>query len=202
MEDYEVKRAFLSVYEKKGIVEMASILHDAHVELLSSGGTAKAVRDAGIPITDVAKFTQYKPMFDHRVVTLHPRVHGGILMDRNDPEHQRDANEYNVKPIDLVVVNMYPADTLVGKEDVSIDEVVKLTDIGGPALIRGAAKNHAYVTPVIDPADYIPVAQMVHESGSIPLKKRQELAMKVFKTTAAYDMTVAGLLEKALENEK
>ena len=143
-----VPTALLSVYDKAGIAELARGLHELGWTLLSSGGTARAIAEAGVPVTDVAELTGFPAILGHRVVTLHPKVHGGILADPDDPDHRRDLEEHGIEPIALVVVNLYPF---------ASDPGIELIDIGGPAMVRAAAKNHAHVGVVVDPADYEPV---------------------------------------------
>ncbi|MEL6982738.1 MAG: bifunctional phosphoribosylaminoimidazolecarboxamide formyltransferase/IMP cyclohydrolase [Actinomycetota bacterium] len=174
-------RALLSVYDKTGIVDLARRLHDLGVDLVSSGGTAKAIAEADIPVTDVADITGFPAMLGHRVVTLHPRVHGGILADRRDPAHLRDLETHNLDLIDMVVGNLYPFGS-----DPSID----LIDIGGPTLLRAAAKNHEHVTVLVDPADYPEVLDELANGGTSP-GLRHRLARKAFAHTAAYDAAIA-----------
>jgi phosphoribosylaminoimidazolecarboxamide formyltransferase/IMP cyclohydrolase len=175
-------RALLSVYDKTGIAELAGALHDAGWELLSSGGTAATVAAAGIPVTDVADLTGFPPILGHRVVTLHPKVHGGLLADVDDPGHRADMVDHGIEPIHLVVVNLYPF---------ASDPSIELIDIGGPAMVRAAAKNHAHVAVVVDPADYDVVAAEVLASGVVGSDTRRRLAAKAFTTTAEYDRQVA-----------
>ncbi len=179
-------KALLSVYDKTGIVEFAAALHDLGVELLSSGGTAKAIAAKGIPVTDVADLTGVPAILGHRVVTLHPKVHGGILADRSNPEHVADMEKYAIEGIDLVVVNLYPF---------SSDPSIELIDVGGPTMVRAAAKNHAHVGIVVDPADYETVLADIRESGSIAEGTRRTLARKAFATTAAYDAQIVQWLD-------
>lgn len=174
-------RAFLSVYDKSGITALAKDFHDLGVELISSGGTAAAIAAEGVPVTDVAEWTGYPAMLGHRVVTLHPRVHGGILADRRDPDHLTDLETHGLDLLDIVVSNLYPFAT-----DPSID----LIDIGGPAMVRAAAKNHEYVTVLVDPADYPEVLAELRESGNTSLGLRRKLARKAFAHTAAYDAQI------------
>jgi phosphoribosylaminoimidazolecarboxamide formyltransferase/IMP cyclohydrolase len=184
-------RALLSVYDKTGIVDLARRLHDLGVELVSSGGTAAVIAEAGIPVVDVADFTGYPPMLGHRVVTLHPLVHGAILADRDDPEHLADMARHDIQPIDLVVVNLYPFAT---------DPSIELIDIGGPAMVRAAAKNHAHVGVVVDPADYDEVVAEITSTGALSDALRRRLARTAFARTAAYDaQIVAWLDEPAVE---
>lgn len=175
-------RALLSVYDKAGITELAGVLHEAGWELLSSGGTAATVAAAGIPVTDVAELTGFPPILGHRVVTLHPKVHGGLLADVDDPGHRADMTDHGIEPIHLVVVNLYPFDS---------NPSIELIDIGGPAMVRAAAKNHAHVAVVVDPADYAIVGAEVRATGVISPETRRRLAAKAFATTAAYDRQVA-----------
>lgn len=174
-------RALLSVYDKTGIVELAARLHELDIDLVSSGGTASAIAEAGIPVTDVADITGFPAMLGHRVVTLHPRVHGGILADRRDVSHLRDLEAHNLDLIDIVVGNLYPF-----SKDPSID----LIDIGGPTLLRAAAKNHEYVTVLVDPNDYEPVLDELAKGATTP-GLRFRLAKKAFAHTASYDAAIA-----------
>ena len=177
-------RALLSVYDKTGIVEFASTLHALGWTLLSSGGTAAAIAGAGIPVTDVADLTGYPAILGHRVVTLHPKVHGGILADRDDAAHVDDLRAHDIDPIDLVVVNMYPF---------ASNPSIEMIDVGGPALVRAAAKNYAHVGVVVDTADYPDVLEMI-EGGFFGVAARRVLAQKAFRVTSAYDASVASWL--------
>lgn len=184
-------RALISVYDKSGIVELARSLHDLGIDLVSSGGTAKVIAEAGIPVTDVAEFTGYPAMLGHRVVTLHPRVHGGLLADRRDPAHLTDLETHGIDLIDIVVSNLYP----FGADPSSFDHGAKpasedLIDIGGPTLMRSAAKNHEYVTVLVDPVDYAPVLEQLRKAGSTSPATRHRLARKAFAHTAAYDAAI------------
>ena len=174
-------RALLSVFNKSGIVEFAAGLHALDWELISSGGTAKVISDAGIPVIDVADYTGSPIMLGHRVVTLHPKIHGGILADRDDPEHQQDLETHNIETIDLVVGNLYPF-----QADPSIETI----DIGGPTMVRAAAKNHHHVGVVVDPNDYDIVLAELQNAGSLSSGTRQSLARKAFAHTAAYDAAI------------
>ncbi len=185
-------RALLSVYDKTGIVALAQALHERGVDLVSSGGTAKVVADAGIPVTDVADFTGFPAMLGHRVVTLHPKVHGGILADRNDPEHQADLATYDIGLIDIVVGNLYPFGS---------NPSIELIDIGGPTLVRAAAKNHEHVTILVDPADYPLVLDELAETGATSIGTRRRLARKAFAHTAAYDAAIVGWFDEQLQAE-
>jgi len=174
-------RALLSVYDKSGIVEFASELHGLGWDLVSSGGTARVIAEAGIPVTDVADLTGFPAILGHRVVTLHPKIHGGILADPTDPEHRADMDTYGIEAIDLVVANLYPF---------SSDPSIELIDIGGPAMVRAAAKNHAHVGIVTDPSGYAAIIAELREDGSLSHATRTRLARDAFAHTAAYDAEV------------
>ncbi len=178
--------ALLSVYDKTGVVELATGLHELGWTILSSGGTARAVADAGVPVTDVAELTGSPPILGHRVVTLHPKVHGGILADLDDPEHRRDMERYGIEPIGLVVVNLYPF-----ASDPSID----LIDVGGPAMVRAAAKNHAHVGVVVEPSEYEPVLAELRHHGQLTDDTRRRLARDAFARTASYDRGIVDWLD-------
>src|SRR5215210_1133367 len=154
-----IRRALLSVSDKTGLVEFARALHGFGVELLSTGGTAWALREAGLEVRDVSDVTGFPEMLDGRVKTLHPRIHGGILAVRDNPEHARALAEHGIGPIDLVVINLYPFERTVARDGVSYEEAVEQIDIGGPAMVRSAAKNHADVAVVVSPEDYEPVLE-------------------------------------------
>ncbi|WCO67452.1 bifunctional phosphoribosylaminoimidazolecarboxamide formyltransferase/IMP cyclohydrolase [Iamia majanohamensis] len=185
-------RALLSTYDKTGVVPLARGLADAGWELTSSGGTARAIAEAGIPVTDVADLTGAPAILGHRVMTLHPKVHGGLLADRDDASHRADMEAHDIEGIDLLVSNLYPfgsdpADFTHGGSSGAID----LIDIGGPAMIRAGAKNHAHVAVVVDPADYDEVLAEVQADGAVSAATRRRLAAKAFATTAAYDTAIA-----------
>ena len=182
----KTKLALLSVFDKSGITELAASLVDSGWTLLSSGGTAKVIADAGLPVTDVADHTGSPIMLGHRVVTLHPKVHGGILADRNNEEHQADLETHDIAPIDLVVVNLYPF---------SSDPGIELIDIGGPTMVRAAAKNHEFVGVVVDPDDYAAVAEEI-SAGDLGQSTKRRLARKAFSHTAAYDAAIVEWLDE------
>lgn len=186
-------RALLSVYDKSGIVDLARGLADLGWELVSSGGTAKAITDAGIDVVDTADYTGSPAILGHRVMTLHPKLHGGILADPADPAHRADLEAHGIEPIDLVVGNLYPfgSDPATFAHGGNAGDM-DLIDIGGPTMIRGAAKNHANVGVVVDPADYGPVLDELRANGSLSAQRRLELARKAFATTAAYDAAIVG----------
>ena len=177
--------ALLSVYDKAGIVELASGLHDLGWRLVSSGGTARVLADAGLPVTDVADLTGFPAILGHRVVTLHPAVHAGLLADLDQPEHRSELEELGIEPIGLLVVNLYPF---------SSDPGIELIDVGGPAMIRAAAKNHAHVGVVMDPGQYEPVLSELRTAGSLSAPTRRALAQAAFARTAAYDAAIAAWL--------
>ncbi len=182
------RRALLSVFDKTGVVELAAGLADLGWELLSSGGTARVLDEAGLAVTDVADHTGSPPMLGHRVVTLHPKIHGGILADRSDPEHAAELERYGIDPIDLVVVNLYPFGSEPGLE---------MIDIGGPTLLRAAAKNHAHVGVVVDPDDYDRVLEELCDAGELSGPTRRELARAAFAHTAAYDGAIVSWFDSA-----
>ncbi len=185
-----VRRALLAVYDKTGVVEFARGLSDLGVELVSSGGTAATLLDAGVPVTPVEDVTGFPEMLGGRVKTLHPAIHGGILADRRKPDHEAELREHRIEPIDLVVVNLYPFRETVAS-GAGPDEVVEQIDIGGPAMVRAAAKNFASVTVVVDPAAYGEILAEIADGGPT-LERRRRLAADAFAHTAAYDAAVAG----------
>ncbi len=185
MSEVKIRRALLSVSDKSGLVELGAALAALGVELVSTGGTAKALRDAGLTVLDVAELTGFPEMMDGRVKTLHPKVHGGLLAVRDNPEHAAAMAEHAIGAIDLVVVNLYPFEATVAK-GAERDEIIENIDIGGPSMVRSAAKNHRYVAIVTDPADYDAVAQ-----GSTTFAQRKQFAAKAFAATAAYDAMIS-----------
>ena len=192
-----IKRALLSVSDKSGLLEFAQGLHGFGVELLSTGGTAKALRDAGLPVLDVADYTGAPELFEGRVKTLHPKVHGGLLQKRDSVEHRDQAERHGIPPIDLVVVNLYPFEQTVSRDGVTLEEAIENIDIGGPSMLRSASKNYASVTVVCDPKDYPRVLeQMAEFGGDTALGLREELAVKVFLRTSEYDAAIGNYLGK------
>ena len=190
-----IARALLSVSDKTGLADFAKQLHERGVELLSTGGTAKALRDAGLPVMDVSEFTGAPELFEGRVKTLHPKVHGGLLHKRDDKEHLAQAKEHGIPPIDLVVVNLYPFEQTVAKEGVTLEDAIENIDIGGPSMLRSASKNYASVTVVTDPADYDKVIEEMKEhGGNTTLGFREQLAVKVFLRTSQYDAAISNVL--------
>ncbi len=191
-----IKRALLSVSDKTGLVALAGILRAAGIELISTGGTAKALREAGLDVKDLSAYTGFPEMLDGRVKTLHPRVHGGLLFLRGDSSHEATIKEHGIEPIDLVVVNLYPFEQTVAKSGVTLHDAIENIDIGGPSMLRSAAKNHESVTVVVDPADYEVVGKQIKQNGSTTLELRRLLAAKAFARTGAYDNAIASHLNR------
>ena len=192
-----VQRALISVSDKTGIVDFAKKLAALGIEILSTGGTAKLLRDSNVAVRDVSEFTGWPEMLGGRVKTLHPKVHGGLLFRRNLPEDQKQADEHGIAPIDLVVVNLYPFEATAAKKDLAAaDQLIENIDIGGPTMLRSAAKNFESVTVITDPADYDRVAKELESSRDSSLATRLDLARKVFATTARYDGMIATELER------
>ncbi|HVS89650.1 MAG TPA: bifunctional phosphoribosylaminoimidazolecarboxamide formyltransferase/IMP cyclohydrolase [Candidatus Acidoferrum sp.] len=191
-----VERALISVFDKTGIAEFAKRLAALRIEILSTGGTAKLLRDAGVAVRDVSEFTGWPEMLGGRVKTLHPKVHGGLLFRRNHAEDRKQAAEHGIAPIDLVVVNLYPFEATAAKASLSAEELIENIDIGGQAMLRSAAKNFESVTVVTDPQDYERVAAELESSRETSLVTRLELARKVYATTSRYDGTITMELER------
>jgi len=198
----KIERALISVSDKTDLVPFAQVLSRAGVEMISTGGTARALREAGIEVQDLSDYTGFPEMLDGRVKTLHPMVHGGLLFLRENEEHTATAAEHGIRPIDLVVVNLYPFEQTVAKPDVTLEDAIENIDIGGPSMLRSAAKNHQSVTVVVDPADYSRVADQVSSGGETTLELRRELAVKVYSRTAAYDGAIALHLANVYEQEQ
>ena len=191
-----VQRALISVFDKTGIVEFAKRLAARKIEILSTGGTAKLLREAGVAVRDVSDFTGWPEMLSGRVKTLHPKVHGGLLYRRGHAEDRKQAAEHGIAPIDLVVVNLYPFEATVAKAGLTAEELIENIDIGGPTMVRSAAKNFESVTVVTDPADFDRVASEIESAGDTALATRLELARKVFATTSRYDGMITMELER------
>jgi len=197
----KVQRAILSVTDKTGLVEFARKLADLRVELISTGGTAKLLRESGIKVKDISELTGFPEMLDGRVKTLHPKVHGGILHRREDAKHRSAVAEHGIQPIDMVVVNLYAFEKTAAKPGVQFEELIENVDIGGPSMIRSAAKNFQDVAVVTSPADYDAIAlEMAANSGEISVATKWRLAQKAFATTAAYDSAIASTLERISSN--
>src|SRR5882724_8236982 len=191
-----VQRALISVFDKTGVLEFAKRLAVLKIEILSTGGTAKLLRDAGVAVRDVSDFTGWPEMLGGRVKTLNPKVHGGLLYRRGLAEDEKQAAEHGIAPIDLVVVNLYPFAATAAKAGLTAEELIENIDIGGPTMLRSAAKNLASVTVVTDPADYSRVAAELEASRDTSLATRLELARKVFATTSQYDGIITTELER------
>jgi len=197
----KIQRAILSVTDKTGLVEFARQLSGLGVELISTGGTAKLLRDSGIVVKDISELTGFPEMLDGRVKTLHPKVHGGILHRRENPSHRTAVAEHGILPIDMVVVNLYAFEKTAARPGVHFDELIENIDIGGPSMIRSAAKNFQDVAVVTSPADYSAIAQELAQSGGeLSSATRWRLAQKAFATTAAYDSAIASTLERVSTN--
>jgi len=192
----KVERALISLTDKSGIEGFAKALTDLGVEILSTGGTAKKMRDEGIKVTDVSEFTGFPEMLDGRVKTLHPMVHGGILNQRENADHQRQCKEHGIRDIDIVAVNLYAFEKTVADPNCSLADAIENIDIGGPTLLRASAKNFRDVTVIVDPADYEQVISEIKATGNTTLKTRFKLAVKVFQLTSSYDTGIANWLTK------
>ncbi|MGA8222625.1 MAG: bifunctional phosphoribosylaminoimidazolecarboxamide formyltransferase/IMP cyclohydrolase [Candidatus Acidiferrales bacterium] len=195
-----IERALISVYDKTGVAEFARELASLGIEIVSTGGTARLLRDSGIPVRDVAELTGWPEMLGGRVKTLHPKVHGGILFQRGKAEDRKQAAESGIAPIDLVVVNLYPFSATAAKPGVTADELIENIDIGGPAMVRSAAKNFQSVGVVTDPADYGAIAAELREKRELSLATRLALARKAYARTARYDGEIATELERLAAN--
>ncbi|HEX7654305.1 MAG TPA: bifunctional phosphoribosylaminoimidazolecarboxamide formyltransferase/IMP cyclohydrolase [Verrucomicrobiae bacterium] len=196
------RRALLSVSDKTGLIPFAQALVQSNYELISTGGTAKAIREAGLPVKDISEHTGFPEMLDGRVKTLHPRVHGGLLYIRGNATHEEAVKKHAIESIDLVVVNLYPFEATVAKPDVSLHDAIENIDIGGPSMLRSAAKNHDSVTVIVDPADYAEVAEQLKTKGDTTLELRRKLCAKVYARTAAYDAAIAAHLQKEFAADK
>jgi phosphoribosylaminoimidazolecarboxamide formyltransferase/IMP cyclohydrolase len=201
MTDHRVSRALLSVSDKSGLIEFAAALADHGIELVSTGGTAKAIAAAGLKVTDVSALTGFPEMMDGRVKTLHPKVHGGLLAIRDNAEHVRAMKDHGIAPIDLLVVNLYPFEATVEK-GAGFEECIENIDIGGPAMIRAAAKNHDDVAVVVEPDDYQAVLdELAAHKGATTLALRRRLAAKAYARTAAYDAAISNWFAAVLKND-
>ena len=190
----KIKRALISVSNKIDVVKLAKSLSKSGVEIISTGGTGKAIRAAGIPVTYVSDLTGFPEIMNGRVKTLNPKIHGGILAVRDNPEHVRQMEENDIAPIDLVVVNLYPFKKTIAKPNVTLEDAIENIDIGGPAMIRAAAKNFKFVTVVTNPERYDEIAKLIAQTGEVPLEVRKELAAEAFAHTADYDAAITKYL--------
>lgn len=196
----KIRRALISVSDKTGIVEFARELKRFGVDIVSTGGTANALREAGIEVRDVSDLTGFPEMMDGRIKTLHPKIHGALLALRDNPEHQAAMGAHKIEPIDMVVVNLYPFELTIGREGVTLEEAIEQIDIGGPAMIRSAAKNYCDVAVVVDPDNYDSiVTELNQQDGALALDTRAQLALLAFARTAAYDNAIFGFLQKEQE---
>ncbi len=194
----KIERAIISVTDKAGVTDFALVLEEFGVEILSTGGTARALRDGGVTVKDISEYTGFPEMLDGRVKTLHPKVHGGLLGMRDNPEHVRMMEAHGIRPIDMVVVNLYQFEKTVAREDVTLAEAIENIDIGGPSMLRSSAKNFRDVTVVVDPVDYgIIIEEMRANKGATTLETRFKLARKVFALTSAYDGAISRYLDSA-----
>jgi len=196
-----VKRALLSVSDKTGIVDFAKALVDMDVEIISTGGTARSLREAGITVRDVSDITDFPEMMDGRVKTLHPRIHGGLLCLRDNSKHVAQAQQHDIQFIDLVAVNLYPFSETVAKKDVTLEEAIENIDIGGPTLVRASAKNYKYVTIITDPDDYSHIIAELQADSEVSLSTKEALAVKAFRHTADYDAAIDTYLSRELGGE-
>ncbi|MEP6602914.1 MAG: bifunctional phosphoribosylaminoimidazolecarboxamide formyltransferase/IMP cyclohydrolase [Spartobacteria bacterium] len=193
----KITRALISVSDKKGIADFARALERMGVDIISTGGTAELLCKEKIPVRDISSFTAFPEVLEGRVKTLHPRVHGGLLYKRGNEKHEAEARECGFEPIDLVVVNLYPFEATIAKPDVTLAEAIENIDIGGPSMIRSAAKNYESVTVIVDPADYEVVLENLRDNdGETTLKLRERLAIKAFIKTSGYDRTIGNFLNK------
>ncbi|MBI5444700.1 MAG: IMP cyclohydrolase [Deltaproteobacteria bacterium] len=191
-----IQRAIVSVSDKTGVVAFAQGLAERGVEVLSTGGTAKALLEAGVPVVEVSAHTGFPEMLDGRVKTLHPKIHGGILGLRDRPEHLAQMKQHGIEPIDLVAVNLYPFEKTVAQAGCTLNEAVEQIDIGGPSLIRAAAKNYRFVTVIVDPADYQRVLSEIDRcGGEVSPELNFEFSIKAFGRTSQYDAAIAGWLK-------
>ena len=196
-----IKRALISVSDKTGVVEFAKGLHELGVEIISTGGTMKAIADAGIPVKSVSEVTGFPEMMDGRVKTLHPMIHGGILAIRDNPDHVKAMKEHGITGIDLVAVNLYPFRETIAKPDVTRAEAIENIDIGGPSMVRAAAKNYKYVTIVVDPSQYSDILERI-KSDTLTEEFRLDLSRKAFLHTGLYDCAIADYMTKEVNGSK
>lgn len=195
----KIQRALISVYDKTGLIPFVEALIAAKVKIISTGGTAKALREAGLKVKELSEYTGFPEMLDGRVKTLHPKVHGGLLYVRGNAAHESMVKQHGIQPIDLVVVNLYPFEQTIAKPNVTLAQAIENIDIGGPAMLRSGAKNHESVTVVIDPNDYAKVGEQIKANGETTLELRRQLAAKVFGRTSAYDAEIAAYLNRVFK---
>jgi len=203
VKEVKIKRALVSLSDKTGVVQLGQTLHAMGVQILSTGGTARSLQEAGIPVIEVSHYTGFPEMMDGRIKTLHPKIHGALLGKsallgkRDDAEHMKQMKIHGIEPIDLVVVNLYPFEKTVAKPDCTLEEAIENIDIGGPTMLRSSAKNYHDVAVVTDPQDYEKIIEEMKKSGgALSLETRFRLAKKVFKLTSHYDKAITEYLEK------
>lgn len=195
-----MKRALISVSDKEGVIELAKELKEMGIEIISTGGTASLLQKNGIAVTGISDVTGFPECLDGRVKTLHPKVHGGLLAMRSNPEHMKQLSDLGIEPIDIVVVNLYPFKKTILKEGVTLEEAIENIDIGGPTMLRSAAKNYQDVVVLVDPADYAPVLQELKETGTVSLKTKFRLSYKVFEHTSQYDTLIAQYMRSKIDD--
>ncbi|NWF75848.1 MAG: hypothetical protein HXY53_04625 [Nitrospirae bacterium] len=199
----KIKRAIISVFNKKDIIEFAKEIQAMGFEILSTGGTAKTLKDAGVIVKEVSEYTGFPEMLDGRVKTLHPRIHGGLLSRRSNIKDMEEIDKHGINTIDMLVVNLYPFEETISKPGVTLQEAIENIDIGGPAMLRSASKNFQDVIVIVDPSDYRKVIEELKRlGGDISYEMRLELAQKVFKHTSRYDGLIADFLAKELKQQK
>jgi phosphoribosylaminoimidazolecarboxamide formyltransferase/IMP cyclohydrolase len=196
--DLKIRNAIISVSDKTGLEEFAGILHGLGVRIYSTGGTALAIEKVGIPVTKISEYTGFPEILGGRVKSLHPKIHGGILAKRDDDGHLRQMEEHGIVPFDLVVINLYPFERVIGRREATVEEAIENIDIGGPSMLRSTAKNYRYACVVSDPGYYPVVTEELKKRGAVSLKTREMLAMAVFEKTAAYDSLIAGYFGSAI----
>lgn len=197
-----IKKAIISVSNKEGIVEFAKALGSMGIEILSTGGTAKTLREAGIYVKEVSEYTGFPEMLDGRVKTLHPKIHGGLLSRRDNPKDMEEIKGHGIDTIDMVVVNLYPFEETISRPGVSFAEAIENIDIGGPTMLRSASKNFQDVAVIIDPSDYKKVIKEIKRlKGDLSYKRRLNLAKKVFKRTSRYDKAIADYLTRVIKED-
>ena len=194
----KLKKAIISVSDKTGIVDFAKELKNLGVEILSTGGTARILKDNGINVTEISEYTGFPEIMDGRVKTLHPKIHGGILALRDNPEHMEKIKELGIEPIDMVIVNLYPFEKTIENPESTFDDAIENIDIGGPTMIRASAKNFKFVVVIIDPEDYKKVLEELKVNGDVSYSTRLYLAQKVFERMSQYDNAIAKYLKKYL----
>lgn len=193
----DIKRALISVSDKDGVVEFARGLAELGVEILSTGGTARQLRDSGVTVRDVSDYTGFPEIMNGRVKTLHPKIYGGILGMRSNSDHMQAMEEHGIGPIDLVAVNLYPFEQTVAKRNCTLEDAIENIDIGGPCMVRASAKNHHDVIIVVRPERYSEILASLKESGNVDQAKRRQLAVEAYTMTSGYDAAIVEYLSSA-----